>query len=276
MSVTCRDVFRLVHALAVTPARPAKPRWPAVVAAILLPAIAFFPVAAATQSGAVTIIPAVGIVPTNAPTACCAQTAAPLPAAMPAYTFKIAAAAPARAVNARAVLRDTRFVLAPAVAVEKGLQVKTILAARAISAKFPEIHSIGGVRPDGLRWHPNGLALDVMIPDYQTPGGKALGDRIAAYIRANADCFALNHLIWRQVLSLPNGTVRRMGDHGSDDANHFTHVHIATNGGGFPTGRETYFTSIGGAPAIGGPPHLCKIPATMTSTPVWLGSIPGS
>ena len=89
-----------------------------------------------------------------------------------------------------------------------------------------------------------------MIPDYQSPGGKELGDRIAAYVRANADRLELNHLIWRQVLYLPNGTVRRMGDHGSDDANHFTHVHIATNGGGFPTGRETYFTSIGGGPAI--------------------------
>ena len=250
MSVTCRVVFRLMHTLAVTPARPAKRRWPAAVAAILLPAIAFFLVAAATQSGAVTILPAVGIVPTNAPTACCAQTAAPLPVAMPAYTFKIAAAVTARAVTARAVLRDTRLVLAPAVAVEKGLQVKTILAARAISAKFPEIHSIGGVRRDGLKWHPNGLALDVMIPDYQSPGSKELGDRIAAYVRANADRLELNHLIWRQVLYLPNGTVRRMGDHGSDDANHFTHVHIATNGGGFPTGGETYFTSIGGGPAI--------------------------
>ncbi len=169
---------------------------------------------------------------------------------MSAYTFKIAAAASAGAVSARAVLRDTRFVLAPAVAVEKGLQVKTILAARAISAKFPEIHSIGGVRADGLKWHPNGLALDVMIPDYRSPDGKALGDRIAAYIRANADHLALDHLIWRQLLYLPNGTVRRMGDHGSDDANHFTHVHIATNGGGFPTGRETYFTAIGGGPAM--------------------------
>ncbi len=253
MSVTCRVVFRLVHALAVTPARPAKPRWPVVVAAILLPAIASFPVAAATRSDAVTILPAVGVVPTNAPTACCAQAAVPRPAAMSAYTFKIAALAPARAVSARAVPPDTRFVLAPAVAAEKGLQIKTILAARAISAKFPEIHYIGGVRPDGLRWHPNGLALDVMIPHHQTSGGKALGDRIAAYIRANADRFALNHLIWRQVLYLPNGTVRRMGDHGSDDANHFTHLHIATNGGGFPTGRETYFTSIGGGPAIGSP-----------------------
>ena len=35
-----------------------------------------------------------------------------------------------------------------------GLQVKTILAARTISAVFPEIKNIGGVRPDALPWHP--------------------------------------------------------------------------------------------------------------------------
>jgi hypothetical protein len=250
MSVTCRVVFRLMRRFASTPVRPAKRGWTAAVAAILLPAIACFPVAAAAHSGAVAILPAVAIVPTNAPNACCAQNAAPLPTAMRPYTFKVAASAPSGAVSARAVLRDTRFILARGVAVEKGLQVKTVLVARAISAKFPEIRSIGGVRPDGLKWHPNGLALDVMIPDYRSPGGKALADRIAAYALANADRFGLNHVIWRQVLYLPNGTVRRMGDHGSDDANHFTHVHIATNGGGFPTGRETYFTSIGGGPAI--------------------------
>ncbi len=242
MRVTCRVAFRLVRGLAMTSGRPAKPRWPAALAAIVLPAIAFFPLAAAARSGAVTILPAVEIVPTNTP--------ASLSAGIAAFTFEMSPTAPAGVVSARAVLRDTRFALAPVGAVEKGLQVKTILAARAISAKFPEIHSIGGVRPDGLRWHPDGLALDVMIPDYRSPGGKALGDRIAAYLRANTDRFDVNHLIWRQVLYLPNGTVRKMGDHGSDDANHFTHVHIATNGGGLPTGRETYFTSIGGGPAV--------------------------
>jgi hypothetical protein len=32
-----------------------------------------------------------------------------------------------------------------------------------------------------------------------------------------------------------------MTDLGSDDANHYTHVHIATEGGGYPTGAEKYF-----------------------------------
>ena len=182
MSVTCRVVFRRVRKLAMTPGRPVKRRWSVAVAAIVLPAIAFFPVAAAAHSGTVSILPAIGIVPTNTPTACCVQAAA-----MPVYTFKIAGPAPAGAIRARAMLRDTRLMLAPVVSVEKGLQVSTNWAARAISATFPENHSIAGGHRAGIKWHHSGLALDVMIPDYQSPGGKALGDRIAAYAIANAD-----------------------------------------------------------------------------------------
>lgn len=123
---------------------------------------------------------------------------------------------------------------------EKGLQVNTILAERLVSAYFPEITTIGGVRADALKWHPNGLAIDVMIPNYQTPAGKALGDRIAAFALANADRLSLNHVIWRRVLYSHNGAPSLMGNYGSDDANHYTHVHIATNGGGHPSGNEIY------------------------------------
>lgn len=79
--------------------------------------------------------------------------------------------------NARVAPRILRVALPEGVAPEKGLQVKTILAARAVSKTFPEILDIGGVRADALKWHPNGMAIDVMIPNYTTPEGKALGDR---------------------------------------------------------------------------------------------------
>lgn len=80
--------------------------------------------------------------------------------------------------NARVAPRILRVALPEGVAPEKGLQVKTILAARAVSKTFPEILDIGGVRADALKWHPNGMAIDVMIPNYTTPEGKALGDRV--------------------------------------------------------------------------------------------------
>ncbi|MGV9798610.1 hypothetical protein ACWDTP_11200 [Mycobacterium sp. NPDC003449] len=138
--------------------------------------------------------------------------------------------------------RHVRHVLAAGVAPEKGLQVETILAARAVSGMFPEILTIGGVRPDSMRWHPDGLAIDVMIPNYRSPQGKALGDRIVAFALENADRFGLNHVLWRQTSYGPGRAPRHMSSRGGDTANHFDHVHIATNGGGYPKGNETYLS----------------------------------
>lgn len=139
-----------------------------------------------------------------------------------------------------AAIRYLPRTLPPGVGDEKGLQVTTILAARMISARFPQIEHIGGCRPDALPWHPAGLAIDVAIPDYQTPAGKALGDRIVAFAFANAARWGLVHVIWQQTYMPADGPAHRMADLGSPDANHYTHVHIATKGGGYPTGMETY------------------------------------
>ena len=123
---------------------------------------------------------------------------------------------------------------------ERGLQVQTVLARRAIVSRFPQIREIGGVRPDSMKWHPEGLAIDVMIPDWQTPAGKALGDRIAKFVSENGRRFGLEYLIWQRMYIPAEGKPYLMGDAGNPDANHFTHVHIATYGGGYPTGRENF------------------------------------
>jgi hypothetical protein len=120
------------------------------------------------------------------------------------------------------------------VAPEEGLQVRTILAARAISAAFPEIHDMGGVRPDPLPWHPNGLAIDVIIPNPGSPEGIALGNEIVTYALQNAARFGLQDAIWRGVYYTPSGP-KGYG------AGHFDHVHITTTGGGYPTGGEKYY-----------------------------------
>lgn len=118
---------------------------------------------------------------------------------------------------------------------ERGLQIKTILASRAITAAFPEIRSIGGVRPDALRWHPNGLALDVMIPNADSAEGIALGNEIVDYVLRNASRFGMQDAIWRGVYYTPNGA-QRGGGYG-----HYDHVHITTTGGGYPAGNENYY-----------------------------------
>lgn len=123
---------------------------------------------------------------------------------------------------------------------ENGLQVDTILAARAVSAEFPEILTIGGVRSDSLKWHPHGLAIDVMIPNARSAAGIELGDKVLAYVMANAERFGLEHAIWRQTIYRPNGSKNVMSDRGSDTANHYDHVHIATAGGGYPQEGQVY------------------------------------
>jgi hypothetical protein len=160
----------------------------------------------------------------------------PLRVASPAEMKSLTADAPTAA-------QSFLFSLPAGVAPENGLQVKTIWAARAISLLFPQITTIGGYRQDALRWHPNGLAIDVMIPNHNSPEGIELGDQIAGYALANAKRWGVDHIIWRQKIYPGIGKPSWTANLGNETANHYDHVHIATDGGGYPTGRETY--SIG-------------------------------
>ena len=134
-----------------------------------------------------------------------------------------------------------QLALPKGIAPEGGLQVKTIWVARAISSMFPEITTIGGYRQDALKWHPNGLALDVMIPNHSSEEGIELGNQIAGYALANAERMGVIHVIWRQGFYPGIGAPSWTADYGSETLNHFDHVHIATDGGGYPTGSETYY-----------------------------------
>ena len=124
-------------------------------------------------------------------------------------------------------------VLIADVAPERGLQVKTILAARTISAVFPEIKNMGGVRPDALPWHPRGLAIDVMIPNPSSAAGIELGNEIVSFALKNAAKFSLQDCIWRGTYYTPSGP-------SGSGYGHYDHVHITTHGGGYPTGGEVY------------------------------------
>lgn len=125
------------------------------------------------------------------------------------------------------------------VASERGLQVRTILVERAVSAAFPQIQNMIGVRPDAKPWHPNGLALDIMIPNPGSAAGIALGDQILAYAMRNAARFGVQDVIWRGTYYTPGN-----GPSGSGYG-HYDHVHITTTGGGYPTGNEEYLGDEG-------------------------------
>jgi hypothetical protein len=143
--------------------------------------------------------------------------------------------------DAPVAAQQFQFVLPVGVAPENGLQVKTIWAARAISVLFPQITTIGGYRQDALKWHPNGLAIDVMIPNHDSPDGIELGNQIAGFALANAKRWGINHVIWRQKIYPGVGKGSWTANYGNETANHYDHVHIATDGGGYPTGHETYY-----------------------------------
>ncbi|GFG70198.1 hypothetical protein [Mycolicibacter senuensis] len=128
--------------------------------------------------------------------------------------------------------------LPPGIANERGMQVKTILVSRSISEAFPQVHNMIGVRPDGQRWHPSGLAIDIMIPNAGSAEGIALGDEIVAYALRNAGRFALQDAIWRGTYYTPAGPSG--GGNG-----HYDHVHITTFGGGYPNGGEEYLREEG-------------------------------
>ena len=135
------------------------------------------------------------------------------------------AAAPGQATPATCSLAapgaDIPDALPVGVANEAGLQANTIVAARAISARFPQISAIDGVRPDSKPWHPSGLAIDIMIPNPSSPEGIALGDEILAFAMSNAGRFGLQDVIWRGTYYTPAGPQ-------ASGYGHFDHVHITT------------------------------------------------
>lgn len=144
---------------------------------------------------------------------------APPPPSAPAPTDPAIIAMPAPPSLAAAVMDIPEAALPVGVANEAGLQPNAILAARAVSAQFPQIGEIGGVRPDSKPWHPSGLAIDIMIPNSSSPEGIALGDQIMAFAMANAGRFGLQDVIWRGTYYTPAGPQ-------ASGYGHFDHVHI--------------------------------------------------
>lgn len=105
--------------------------------------------------------------------------------------------------------------------------------------KFPELETIGGWRAsDPYPDHPSGRAVDIMIPDYSSSKGKALGDKIEKWVHDNKKKYNVDYTIWRQQYHPVNGPGNTMEDRGGDTANHFDHVHVTTNNGAWSGGNS--------------------------------------
>ncbi|SHY41375.1 Putative phage tail tape measure protein TMP [Mycobacteroides abscessus subsp. abscessus] len=99
-----------------------------------------------------------------------------------------------------------------------------------IMQMWPKITRIGGRRSeDGYGEHSTGNAIDVMIPDYNSPEGMALGNSVLAFLQKNASTLDVNGIIWRQTSygyggSFATGT--GMPDRGTPTQNHMDHLHV--------------------------------------------------
>lgn len=98
-----------------------------------------------------------------------------------------------------------------------------------IRRMWPQVTDIGGRRAeDGMGEHSTGNAIDIMIPNWQTPEGVALGNQIGAFLVKNAKALGLDGLIWQQRSygyggSFYSGTP--MDDRGDPTQNHMDHLH---------------------------------------------------
>jgi hypothetical protein len=117
--------------------------------------------------------------------------------------------------------------------VERGLKPNAIKVHRAARKAFPRIVTYYTVRADPIPDHPSGRALDLMIPNYKSSSGMALGGDVAKWARRNAKSLGIQYVIWNQRIwnIQRNGEGwRYMADRGGDSANHKNHVHITVYG----------------------------------------------
>ncbi|QFG11442.1 endolysin [Mycobacterium phage Ekdilam] len=122
--------------------------------------------------------------------------------------------------------------LAAGKAAEGNLQGNSVLVSRLISQMFPAVGTIGGYRPnDSYPDHPSGRALDIMIPDWQSDSGMALGNSIMSFLMQNADALGVDYTIWRQTYRSASGNSNLMEDRGGNTQNHMDHVHVTTKAG---------------------------------------------
>lgn len=132
---------------------------------------------------------------------------------------------------------------------EEKLRSATVGGRRALAAAFPFLRDIGGFREDSKKWHPNGQALDAMIPtELQfTPQGYAIGDTITNWALQNAGGLGVEHVIWNKKIYYPDGRVEDATvANGSKTDNHEDHPHIVFKETPYPDQNTKYMAPPAG------------------------------
>ncbi len=107
--------------------------------------------------------------------------------------------------------------------------------AQDLTATFGPLE-FSSIRPnDPYPEHRQGLALDVMIPGWDTPAGQQLGDQIASWVSEHAQDYRVRYLIWRQhyrPFPVDRYHSAPMQDRGSPTQNHLDHLDITVHPAG--------------------------------------------
>ncbi|WP_052692325.1 transglycosylase family protein [Gordonia sihwensis] len=118
---------------------------------------------------------------------------------------------------------------------ERNLQSAAQRGMRLAAQQFPEVQTIGGFRSgNDAKDHGTGTAIDIMVPDYQSESGIALGDKIAKFYIDHAGDLKVKYVIWRNKI-WQGGSWSDYGSGGDDNAKHNNHVHVSFKQSGPPT-----------------------------------------
>jgi hypothetical protein len=137
---------------------------------------------------------------------------------------------------------------------EAGLQPQSVAALRAIQGQFPNIpltSAKSGRENDPFEWHPDGRGLDLGIPNWNTPEGKAVGDQVNAWILQNKERLGVHGTLWQV-------------------KDHYNHIHVSVKDQPSPLllDLQSQMGPVGAAapmPAASTPPTSSTSSAAMPS-----------
>lgn len=138
--------------------------------------------------------------------------------------------------------------------IENRLTPDAIKVLRCGKKKWPQLTSFSVYREGDPRDHGQGKAIDLMIPDWKSAAGVALGTEIAEYYKAEATTYGVTYVIWnRKIWSVArnaegwrpcNGSNCYNGD--DPTAAHEDHVHVSVVGNAGTSASAAEGDGVGG------------------------------
>jgi len=144
---------------------------------------------------------------------------------------------------------------------EKVLSPDGLLVLRCAAAQFPAVKDIG-TYPGHLPSQDK--AVDIMIPGWDTAGGKALGDQVAAWVKDHHAELGVQYVIWNaKIWNIERDSegwrpYASITGHDDPSSLHYNHVHVSVYGnkGTGPTGSSGAVGPGGWHTPVGNPSRV--------------------